>query len=235
MRHLMIVAVVILVSFFNSLSVEAQSQDKYSRASVPLTFIGMGGEPLAAHVDITYERKVELTEPIIDWDATFVYSVRSFAGGAKIPGGAHLKRNGLYGQLFMRAFEHAKRLRDRGLTDGRFAITFKFIEQLEVKEPQDLEATIAVTFLMLHDGRSSAPGMILGGLDSQSRLKPVADLNTRLTVMLKRGLRKVIIPSGQRKEILDLPQQAIDAGQLEVIEAATLKDVYTLMAIDYPH
>jgi len=29
----------------------------------------------------------------------------------------------------MRAFEHAKRLRDRGLPDGRFAITFEFIEQ----------------------------------------------------------------------------------------------------------
>ena len=45
-------------------------------------------------------------------------------------------------------------------------------------------------------------------------------------------VRKVIIPSGQIKEISDLPQQAIDIGKLEVIEAATLKDVYDRMT--YP-
>lgn len=228
MRHLMIVAIVMIVSFFTSLPVEAQSVLQHSRALVPLSFIGMKGEPLEARMDITYERNAELAEPIIDWDATFVYSVRSFAGGAKIPGGARLKRNGLYGQLFTRAFEHAKRLRDRGLPDGRFAITFEFIEQLEVKDPQDLEALIALAFLGLHDGRGFADGMILGGLDSQGRLKPVADLNQRLTVLLKRDVRKVIIPSGQIKEISDLPQQAIDTGKLDVTEAATLKDVYAL-------
>jgi predicted ATP-dependent protease len=53
--------------------------------------------------------------------------------------------------------------------------------------------------------------------------------------MLKRGVRKVIIPKGQTKQISDLLQQAIDTGQLEVIEAATLKDVYTLMATDPLH
>lgn len=232
MRHLMIVAVVMIVSFFTSLPVEAQSARQHSRVRAPLSFIGMKGEPIQALADITYDRNAELTEPIIDWDAAFIYSVRSFAGGAKIPGGARLKRNGLYGQLFMRAFEHAKRLRDRGLPDGRFAFTFEFIEQLEVKDPQDSEAVIALAFLGLHDGRGFADSLILGGLDAGGRLKPVADLNTHLTVMLKRGIRKVIIPSGQRKEISDLPQQAIDIGKLDVTEAATLKDVYDLMT--YP-
>jgi hypothetical protein len=228
MRHLMIVAIVMIVSFFTSLPVEAQSVRQHSRAQVPVSLIGMKGEPVQARMDITYDRNAALAEPIIDWNATFVYSVRAFADGAKIPRGARLKRDGLYGQLFTRAFEHAKRLRDRGLPDGRFGITFEFIEQLEVKDPQDSETVIALAFLGLHDGRGFADGLILGGLDSEGRLKPVTDLNQRLTVMLKRGVRKVIIPSGQIKEISDLPQQAIDTGKLDVTEAATLKDVYDL-------
>ena len=232
MRHLMIVAMVMIVSFFTSLPVEAQYVTQHSRVRAPLSFIGMGGEPIQAFANITYDRKAELTEPSIDWDVSSGYSVRSFGDGAKIPGGARLKRNGPYGQLFTRAFEHAKRLRDRGLPDGRFAINFEFIEQLEVKDPQDSEAVIALAFLGLHDGRGFAQGVVLGGLDSQGRLTPVADLNQRLTVLLKHNVRKVIIPSGQFKQISDLPQQAIDTGQLEVTEAATLKDLYDLMT--YP-
>jgi hypothetical protein len=102
MRHLMIVASVMIVSFFTSLPVEAQSVRQHSRAQVPLSFIGMKGEPVQARMDITYDRNATLTQPIIDWNATFVYSVRAFADGAKIPRGARLKCDGLYGQLFMR-------------------------------------------------------------------------------------------------------------------------------------
>lgn len=233
MPHLMIVAVVLIVSFFNSLSVDAEPMGQYSGARVPLSFIGAKDEPVLTYADISYERKTELAEPIMDWRATQVIIQRPAAGGGFFRGGgAPLKPDGNYGQMVMRAFEHAKRLRNRDLPNGRLWTVFEFIGGFTVKDSKDLEAALAVAFLAVHDGRTTEPVMILGGLDSQSRLTAVADLNKHLTFIFNLGNRKVIIPSGQRNEISESLQQAIDKNHLAVIEAATLKDLYDLVATD---
>ena len=125
------VAIVMIVSCFNALPVLAQSTAQSSSVRVPLPFMGIQGEPLVGWVDITYERTPELAEPIIDWDATLVYTEKRFGlptargGYFRVP--APLKIGGEYGQLFGRASEHAKRLRDRSLPAGRFGINFEFL------------------------------------------------------------------------------------------------------------
>jgi len=230
------VAIVVIVSFFNALPVMAQSMAQSSSARVTLPFMGVDGRPLVGWAEITYERRPESEEPIIDWSATFVYINRRIASGFgggrfRVPG--RLEIGGEYGQLFGRAAEHAKQLRDRSLPAGRFGINFEFLEGLPVKDPQDLEAAIAVAFLALQDGRSTEPDTILGGLDSQGRLRPVAELNKRLTVIVNLGARKIIIPSGQSDEISGELHQTLYAKYITVTEAATLKDVYDLVA-KYP-
>jgi hypothetical protein len=61
----------------------------------------------------------------------------------------------------------------------------------------------------------------------------VAELNKRLTVIVNLGTRKVIIPSGQSSEISDELLHTLYAKYITVTEAATLKDVYDLVA-KYP-
>src|SRR5580765_8308204 len=97
------VAIVVIVSFFNALPVMAQSMAQSSSARVTLPFMGVDGRPLVGWAEITYERKPELAEPIIDWSATFVYINRRIASGFgggrfRVPG--RLEIGGEYGQLF---------------------------------------------------------------------------------------------------------------------------------------
>ena len=158
-----------------------------------------------------------------------------------IPGGGFfrgiagpLKPNDNYGQMIMRAFEHAKQLRNRALPNGRFWILFQFYGGVTAKDPKDAEAGLAVAFLAALDGRRIEPVMILGGLDSEGRLTAVDDFNTHVTKTLNLGFRKVIIPLGQGSEISDTLQQRIEKNQLTVIEAATLKDLVALVAAGSP-
>jgi hypothetical protein len=233
MLYMMIMSVALLVPFFNSAILYAEPTAPNSDGKVYLSFIGPKGEHVLVHANVVYERNTELTEPIMDWNATQVAILKPAAGGAFIrSGGAPLKADGDAGQMVLRAFEHAKRLRNRDLTNGRAAAVFEVIGAFTVRDAKDQEAALAVTFLAIHNGRTIEPVTILGGLDSQGRLTPVADFNTHLANMIHLGHRKVIIPLGQRNEISGLLQQHIESDHVAVMEAATLEALYAVVITD---
>lgn len=233
MLHVIITTVAFVVPLFNSTMLYAELPAQSSNGTVYLSLIGAKGEHVLAHANVTCERKTDLAEPIMDWGATQVVIMRPTPAGGLFRGaGASLEPEGNVGQMVMRAFEHAMRLRNRDLPNGRVGTVFQVIGGFSVKDSKDLEAALAVTFLAVHNGRGIKPVTILGGLDSQGRLTAVADLNTHLTHMIRLGHREAIIPMGQRKEISEPLQQQIDKLQVAVIEAATLEAVYTLVATD---
>lgn len=161
--------------------------------------------------------------------------MRPIVGAGLVRGTAGpLKADDNYRQMIVRAFEHAKQLRTRDLPNGRPSTLFEFVGGLKVKDPQDAEAALAIAFLSVQDRGRIEPIMILGGLDSQGRLTAVADFNAHLTSTFNLGFRKAIVPLGQGSEISEPFQQRIEKDHLTIIEAATLKDLDTLVMTQSP-
>jgi hypothetical protein len=230
MLYMIIVAVALVVPFFDSSMLSAEPTTQNSDGTLYLSFIGPKGDHVLVHANLGYERQPELAEPVIDWSATQVSILKPAAGGAFVKsGGAPLRPDGEAGQMVIRAFEHAKRLRSRDLPNGRAEAVFGVIGAFAVRDAKDLEAALAVAFLAVHNGRAVEPVTILGGLDSQGRLTAVADLNTHLANMIHLGHRKMIIPPGQHNEISGSLQQQIESNHIAVVEAANLEALYTLV------
>jgi len=232
---MIIAAVALVVPFFDSSMLSAEPAQN-SDGTLYLSFIGPKGDHVLVHANLGYERQPELAEPVIDWSATQVSILKPAAGGAFVKsGGAPLRPDGEAGQMVLRAFEHAKRLRSRDLPNGRAEAVFEVIGAFAVRDAKDLEAALAVAFLAVHNGRAVEPVTILGGLDSQGRLTAVADLNTHLANMIHLGHRKMIIPPGQHNEISGLLQQQIESDHIAVVEAANLEALYTLVTTNSSH
>lgn len=233
MPRLIIVALLMMLSCVSIAAAPAAVIAQTLGVRVPLSFIGTKGEPVLTYANIAYERKAEFAEPFIDWRATQVVIMRPAAGGGFFRGGgAALKPDGNFGQMMARGFGHAKRLRNRELPNGRLATLFEFIGGFTVKDSKDLEAALAVAFLAAQDGRRLEPVMILGGLDAQGRLTAVADLEKHLTFIHNLGHQKVIIPAGQGSQMSEPIRQAVESNQFAVVEAATLQELYALVASD---
>jgi hypothetical protein len=230
LQFIIIGGLLILSQSFPS-TVTAQTSLPYGGGTVYLSFIGTNGEHVLTHANISYERKAELPDPILDWGRIqFVVLKPAGGGGFFRGGGGPIKADGNFGQMVKRAFDHAKRHRNHDLPNGRLGTLFEFIGGVTVRNSKDLEAALAVAFLAIHDNRRTEPVAILGGLDSEGRLIAVTDLKTHLTHVFNFGKRKVIIPSGQKNEIPEALQQHIEKQQIIIIEADTLKDVYALVS-----
>src|SRR5262249_56355589 len=133
-----------------------------SDGTLYLSFIGPKGDHVLVHANLGYERQPELAEPVIDWSATQVSILKPAAGGAFVKsGGAPLRPDGEAGQMVVRAFEHAKRLRSRDLLNGRAEALFEVIGAFAVGDAKDLEASLAVAFLAVHTVPSLQPVTIL--------------------------------------------------------------------------
>lgn len=235
MFYMIMIAVALSISLWTTPAVHAERIAQASGARVPLSFIGVRGESILIYANIVYERKTELVEPILDWEATQWAIMRPIVGAGLVRGIAGpLKADNNYRQMITRAFEHAKQLRNRDLPNGRLRTLFDFVGGIKVRDPQDGEAALAVAFLSVQEGRKIEPVMILGGLDSQGRLTAVADFNAHVTSAFNLGFQKIIIPLGQGSEISGPLQQRIDQYHLTVIEAATLKDLAALVMTDPP-
>jgi hypothetical protein len=235
MRYMIMIAALLSIFLCQTPAAHAERIPQTSGARVPLSFMGARGESILIYANVVYERKAELVEPILDWGAMQWAIMRPIVGAGLVRGIAGpLKADDNYRQMIVRAFEHAKQLRTRDLPNGRLWTLFEFVGGIKVKDPQDVEAALAIAFLSVQDGRRIEPIMILGGLDSQGRLTAVADFNAHVTSTFNLGFRKVIVPLGQGSEISGPLQQRIEKDHLTIIEAATLKDLDVLVLTESP-